>query len=39
MTLGIFPRQTWTRPLNEAGFEHVAIAGQAGRDVFQAILA
>jgi len=37
MVLGIFPRQTWTRLLNEAGFGNVVISQQSDRDVFQAV--
>ena len=37
MVLGIFPRETWTRLLTEAGFGHVVVGEQSGRDVFQAI--
>ncbi|MBV2185640.1 MAG: class I SAM-dependent methyltransferase [Rhizobium sp.] len=39
MVLGIFPRETWTRLLTEAGFGQVVIAEQSGRKVFQAISA
>lgn len=39
MVLGLFPRETWTRLLNEAGFGTVVIAEPSGRDVFQAIAA
>lgn len=39
MVLGIFPRETWTRLLTEAGFGQVVIAEQSGRDVLQAIAA
>ncbi len=39
MVLGIFPRETWTRLLTEAGFGQVVMAAQSGRDVFQAIAA
>jgi SAM-dependent methyltransferase len=37
LVLGIFPRETWTRLLTEAGFRQVVIGEQSGRDVFQAI--
>lgn len=37
MVLGIFPRETWTGLLTEAGFGNVVISEQSGRDVFQAI--
>lgn len=39
MVLGIFPRETWTRLLTEAGFGRMMMAAQSGRDVFQAIAA
>ena len=39
MVLGIFPRETWTRLLAEAGFGQALMAEQSGRDVFQAIAA
>ena len=39
MELGIFPRETWTRLLTEAGFGQVVTVKQSGRDVVQAIAA
>jgi SAM-dependent methyltransferase len=39
MTLGIFTRGAWRRLLAEAGFEHVVVEEQSGRDVFRAIAA
>jgi SAM-dependent methyltransferase len=39
MVLGIFPRETWTRLLTEAGFGQVVVAEKSGRDVLRAIAA
>jgi SAM-dependent methyltransferase len=39
MTLGLFPRATWSRLLHEARFGQVAIEQQSGRDVFRAWVA
>ena len=39
VTLGLFPRATWRRLLAQAGFGHMVVERQSGRDVFQARVA